>query len=149
MQFPNLWDIRFTLLLRSFTDNGVKYLLVGSMAKSHYYRLCEPPGDMDLLINPTIENARRVESAFRQRNYYHLLQLTLEKLALPSKRIEIFDCGVRVGDVLTPKANFNFLEAFSRGETEVVEGTTVRIASMCDLRLLDTLREQSEQLEDK
>ena len=39
MQFPNLWNSRFTSLLTAFTDNGVEYLLIGSMAKSHYYRL--------------------------------------------------------------------------------------------------------------
>ena len=47
-------------LLRAFNKEGVEYLIGGSMARSHY---CSVPrvGDMDLAINPTLENATKVK----------------------------------------------------------------------------------------
>ena len=142
MQFPDSWDSRFILLLRAFNENDVEYLLIGSMAKSHYDQ--QPSvGDMDLLINPTPENARRVKSAFRDRNYHHLLQYDLEKLAFPGKQIRISDCG-HVGDVLTPKPGFDFCKAFSCSIDIEVDGIPVRIASKRELETLDSMRERSE-----
>ena len=145
MQFPKLWGSHFTLLLTAFTDNGVECLLVGSMAKSHYSRQCEPPGDMDLLINPTLENARRVESAFRGRHYRFDLEL-LEKLTRPKVQIRIFDdCGGHVGDVITPSPSFSFSEARDRSiEIEIVDGITAQVAAECDLEMLDSLRKRCE-----
>ena len=139
MQFPNSWDSRFTLLLKAFNDNEVDYLLIGSMAKSHYVR--QPSvGDMDLLINPTTENARKVKSVVRDREYHHLLQCNLEKLALLAKRIQIYDCG-HVGDILTPKSGFSFCKAFSCSIAIEVDGIPVQIASKRDLETLDSMRE--------
>ena len=38
MQFPELWTDNCADLLRAFNNQGVQYLLIGSMAKSHYCR---------------------------------------------------------------------------------------------------------------
>ena len=102
---------------------------------------------MDLLINPTLENARRVKSAFQGWNHHDLSHLDPEKLALPNKQIPVFDMGVRIGDVLTPKPGFDSCKAFSRSGTEVIDGIPVRIASTSELKTLNSLRQQSEKLE--
>ena len=51
-------------LLRAFNKEGVEYLIGGSMARSHY---CSVPrvGDMDLVINSTLENATKVKPVLR------------------------------------------------------------------------------------
>ena len=79
MQFPELWTDNCADLLRAFNNQGVQYLLIGSMAKSHY---CRQPrvNDIDLMINPTPENAGKVLSALRAvENAADLAKLTDEK----------------------------------------------------------------------
>ena len=143
MQLPKLWDSRFTSLLTAFTNNGVEYLLTGSMAKSYYSRQSERPSDMDLLINPTLENAGRVEAAFR--DYGRQLRFDPKKLTCPKQYIRICDYGDHLADVLTPAASFSFSEARDRSiEIEIVDGITAQVAAECDLEMLDSLREQSE-----
>ncbi len=142
MQYPDTWDDRFTLLLTAFNDHCVDYLLIGSMAKSHYHQQVSV-GDMDLLTNCTRENARRVEAAFRERNYDHVLQFDLAKLAEESKRIELFDGGNKIGDILTPRPGFRYCDAVSRAIDIEVDCIPVRIASERDLKTIDALSEQS------
>jgi hypothetical protein len=51
-------------------------------------------------------------------------------------------------EILAPSAKrFNFRKAFSRSREGFVPGIPVRVASMCDLKALDSLREQSDKLE--
>ena len=52
MKFPEPWTEHCAELLRAFTKEGVEYLLIGSMAESHYRSLASV-GDMDVLLNPT------------------------------------------------------------------------------------------------
>ena len=145
MQYPVTWDSRFTLLLTAFNDHCVDYLLIGSMAKSHYNQQVSV-GDMDLLVDCTLETVRRVEAAFRDRDYYHLLQCDLAKLAEESKRIELTDTdgGNKIGDILTPKPGFRYCDAVSRAIDIEVDCIPVRIASERDLKTIDALSEQGE-----
>ena len=66
MKLPVPWTENCAALLRAFNKEGVEYLLFGSMAKSHYHSL-PSVGDMDVLINPTPENATKVKSALGAR----------------------------------------------------------------------------------
>ena len=51
-------------------------------------------------------------------------------------------------EIFAPSAKrFNFRKAFSRSREGFVLGIPVRVASMCDLKALDSLREQSDKLE--
>lgn len=53
----------FRELLQIFNDEGVRYLVVGGYAVIHH---SQPryTKDLDLWVEPTVENARRVASAF-------------------------------------------------------------------------------------
>jgi hypothetical protein len=53
----------FKELLQIFNDEGVRYLVVGGYAVIHH---SQPryTKDLDLWVEPTVENARRVASAF-------------------------------------------------------------------------------------
>ena len=62
MTLPEPWTENCAELLRAFNKEGVEYLLIGSMAKSHYHSL-PSVGDMDVLINPTPENATKTKPA--------------------------------------------------------------------------------------
>ena len=50
MKFPEPWTEHCAELLRAFNKEGVEYLLIGSMAESHYRSLASV-GDMDVLLN--------------------------------------------------------------------------------------------------
>ena len=62
MKLPESWTENCADLLRAFNKEGVEYLLFGSIAESHYRSLASV-GDMDVLINPTPENATKVKPA--------------------------------------------------------------------------------------
>ena len=63
MKLPESWTEDCGELLRAFNKEGVEYLLFGSMAKSHYRHSPASVGDVDVLLNPTLENAKKVKPA--------------------------------------------------------------------------------------
>ena len=67
MQLPERWW-GCESLLRDFNNSGVEYLICGSMAESHF-RPVFRVDDMDLLINPTNENAERLKPALEAAAY--------------------------------------------------------------------------------
>ena len=64
MKLPEPWTENCADLLRVFNKEGVEYLLIGSMAKSHYRSLASV-GDMDALINPTPEKRNKAKARLR------------------------------------------------------------------------------------
>ena len=86
MKFPEPWN-GCDLLLKDLNKEGVEYLMVGSMAESHYRSLARV-GDMDVLINSTPENATKVKPALDSvvwRIYGSPSRCTAEDLAEPGK----------------------------------------------------------------
>ena len=71
----------FKELLQCFGKHRVRYLIVGGYAVIHY---AEPryTKDLDLWIEPTVQNAKRVEKAFLVFGI-PLIGITLEDLATP------------------------------------------------------------------
>ena len=145
MEYPKRWDDRCFTLLEESNNSGVEYLLVGSMAKSHYHP--QPHvNDMDLLINPTPANACRVD--FVLRHFGGCRVHDPERLAELGKKVPLFhDYGrLPAADVITPMQGFSFHKAFDRAIEEFLPCTNirVRVAAMCDLKRLDSMREQAE-----
>ena len=137
MQFPERWVENCASLLRAFNEKGVEYLLIGSMAKSHYHSQ-RHVNDMDLMINCTRENQIRVLSVLKE-DLNYLYRDDPEKLTKPCKQLPLFDGSV---DVLTPpEQGFDFDTARSRSTEGMVYDIRVPIASLSDLELLDSLRE--------
>ena len=107
--------------------------------------------DMDLMISPTPENARRVMAALRAvRDACDLEQLALniQKLAKESVHLHLLK-GQGDVDVLTPRSKetgIAFHEAAGRSTEELIPGlrTPVRVAAIRDLEALDRLREGSD-----
>ena len=144
MKFPEAWTEHCAELLRAFNKEGVEYLLIGSMAESHYRSLASV-GDMDVLINPTPENATKVKPALDavmcRIHDGALANCTAEDLAKPGQQLCLgrdYKHYINV-DLFTAKREFDFREAFSRSIAEVVDGIPARIASESDLKILDEL----------
>ena len=144
MKLPEPWTENCAALLRAFNKEGVEYLLFGSMAKSHYHSL-PSVGDMDVLINPTPENATKVKSGLDDvmcRIHGAPAKCTAEALAKPGQQLCLgrdYKSYLNV-DLLTAKREFDFPEAFSRSiDVEVIDGIPARIASEGDLKILDSL----------
>lgn len=150
--FPRLWTPDCADLLTAFNEEGVEYLLIGSMAKAFHCPRLACVNDMDLMIASTPENARSVLIALKavpdagdlEKLALNVQQLTQEGVRLP----------VLVGrgdvDVLTPpskETGFSFHEAAGRSTEELIPGfcVPVRVAAICDLKALDALREQSDE----
>ena len=136
-------------MLRAFQREGVEFLIIGSMAKSRYWRV-PVVNDMDLMIAPTIENAIKVQSAFSVVR----CTLSLPVMGVDSEyfihkvgqgtplqvNLREFDINA---EFLTPKPEFDFCEAFSRSILEVVDGIKAQIVSEYDLGFLDCLAGRS------
>ena len=143
MKFPERWN-GCDLLLKDLNKEGVEYLIIGSMAKSHYRSLASV-GDMDVLINPTPENATKVKPALDavmcRIHGGALANCTVEGLAKPGQHLRLggnYKDHLNV-DLFTAKREFDFCEAFSRSiAVEVVRGIPARIASEVDLKTLDS-----------
>ena len=143
MKLPEIWTENCAELLRAFNKEGVEYLIFGSMAKSHY-RSVARVSDMDVLLNPTLENAKKVKPALDfvvRRICGSLPNLTVEGLAEPGRQLDLNFCRSYLKvDLFTAKREFNFCEAFSRSiAVDVVDGIPAQIASEGDLKILDSL----------
>ena len=143
MKLPEIWTENCVELLRAFNKEGVEYLIFGSMAKSHY-RSVARVSDMDVLLNPTPENATKVKPvldsvAFRIDG--SPARCTAEGLAKPGKQAcPVGDKRDLNVDFLTASREFNFCEAFSRSiAVDVVAGIPARIASEGDEKILASL----------
>ena len=148
--FPRLWANACAVLLRAFNNEGVEYLLIGSMAKAFHCPEMACVNDMDLMIDPTPENAGKVLSALRAvpgAGDLKKLVLNIERLTKEGVQLHVL-CGQGDVDVLTPppkEKGFIYHEAAGRSTEELIPhfGIPVQVASMCDLETLDSLREQS------
>ena len=144
MKLPESWTEDCAELLRAFNKEGVEYLLFGSMAKSHYRHSPASVGDVDVLLNPTLENAKKVKPALDfvvRRICGSLPNLTVEGLAEPGRQLDLgsFCRSYLKVDLFTAKREFDFCEAFSRSiAVEVVDGIPARVASEGDLKILDS-----------
>ena len=121
----------------------MEYLIFGSMAKSHF-RPLPSVGNMDLLINPTRGNAKKLKLAL-DRIYGSMARCTVEDLAEPGKHLYLgrdYKDYLNV-DFFTAKREFDFLKAFSRSITvEIADGIQAHIACEADLEILDLFNEE-------
>ena len=71
-------------LLRVLNNHDVEYLIVGGLAVSYYYPQ-RAVGDLDLLVNPTLENSKKVRSALISlgMNDFNHTKLAKPKVQIP------------------------------------------------------------------
>ena len=148
LPFPHLWTDKCADLLRAFNDHGVEYLLIGSMAQTLHRPERAGVNDMDLMINSTPENAGKVLSALRAVPGAGDLQaIKTGQLAKEGVQMTVLP-GQGDVDVLTPpKEGFSFCDAAARSTSQCLpdpySDIPVRVAAMCDLEMLDSLRKRA------
>ena len=151
MKFPRLWTPACARLLNALNEGGVEYLLVGSMAKAFHRPKLACVNDMDLMIESTLENARKVLTALRAvrgASDSEKLALNMQQLTTEGKGVSVLK-GQGDVDILAPppkEAGFTFREAAERSTEELIPRffIPVRVAAICDLETLDSLREESD-----
>jgi predicted nucleotidyltransferase len=118
-------------LLRRLADSGVSFLLVGGGAVASYG--CRDDlylPELDILIDPAIENAKRVIgvlSATGMQLWISAADLAGPKKQLPVKQL-LFDM-----DILTPAAEESFPAILERSGRVIVSEVEVRIIARDDL----------------
>jgi predicted nucleotidyltransferase len=118
-------------LLQRLTDGGVSFLLVGGAAVAFYgCRADRYLPELDILIDPAIENAERVMavlSAMGVQLWINAKDLAGPKKQLPVKQL-LFDM-----DILTPAADENFSAILAQSVEGMVNGNAVRVIGREDL----------------
>ena len=118
-------------LLHRLSDSGVSFVLVGGGAVAAYG--CRDDlylPELDILIDPAIENAERVIgvlSAAEVRLWIRAADLAGPKKQLPVKQL-LFDM-----DILTPAADENFPAILARSGLVMVGDLEVRVIGRDDL----------------
>lgn len=120
-------------LLTALSAAGVRHLIVGAYALAHH-GFVRATGDIDVLIEPTEDNARRLETAVRDfaaasLEYFGLSVADLSKPGLG------FYMGVEPDriDILTKISGLSFERAWKGREATEVEGVATAVLGFSDL----------------
>jgi hypothetical protein len=100
----------FRDLLALFNAHKVDYIIVGAHALA-YHGAPRYTGDMDILVRPDPENARRILSALNKFGFGSL-GVTVEDLALPDKVVQLGITPVRV-DIITSITGVSWEDALA------------------------------------
>lgn len=111
----------FEELLESFNEHDVEYVIVGAYALA-FHGVPRNTGDMDILVCPSADNARKVLSALSDFGFGSL-GLKSEDFRHPDSVIQLGVAPVRV-DILTSITGVTWQEAV-KGRAEGRYGDTV------------------------
>lgn len=103
----------FKELLALFNAHDIDYLIVGAYALA-YYGSPRYTGDMEILVHPDPENARRIFSALEEYGFGSL-GLTAEDFSSPDKIVQLGVVPVRV-DIITSITGLSWEEATASRE---------------------------------
>jgi len=98
----------FRDLLALFNAHKVDYLIVGAYALA-YHGVPRYTGDMDILVHPDPDNARRILSALTEFGFGSF-DVTVDDLALPDKVVQLGVTPVRV-DIITSLTGVSWEDA--------------------------------------
>jgi hypothetical protein len=115
-------DFRDVLLL--MVDAGVEFVIVGAYALA-FHGAPRASGDIDVLVRPTVENARRaLEALARFGAPVESAAITATELARPGIVYQIGLPPRRI-DIMTALSGVTFDEAWASRATADLEGRTV------------------------
>jgi hypothetical protein len=122
---------RNAALFRRMEGAGVSHMVVGGAAVAvHGCRDTMHFDELDILIDPTIENARGVIAVLTVPGVY--VQFSANCLARPSKRIPVTLSGYCL-DILTPSLDEDFADMLARSVPGTINGLPVRVIGRADL----------------
>jgi predicted nucleotidyltransferase len=109
--------------------NRVKYLVIGGIACA-IYGSPRATLDLDIVIEPTIENARALLKALKEAGFGTAFLTTAEKIA--STELNILNDYIKM-DILTKAKGVDFDKCWKRREVKTIEGVRVNLISLADL----------------
>lgn len=116
-------------VFRSFADHDVRYVVIGGIA-AVMHGVPRATFDLDVLIDPTLENVERLLAALEQAQVGTASLITPQQLL--ANEITVFSDRVRV-DVQTSTPGLTFERAWSNRVTMSFEGQEFHVASKQDL----------------
>lgn len=116
-------------LFRSLRKNKVKYLIIGGIACG-IYGSPRATKDLDILIEPTIENAKRLLAALKEAEFGTAYLTTPEKIV--ANEINIFEDVIRL-DVLTKAKGLVFGAVWQRRQKKFLKRVGINVISLDDL----------------
>ncbi len=116
-------------VFRSFQSHDVRYVVIGGIA-AVLYGVPRATFDVDILIDPTLENAERLLGALCESNIGTASLISSEDLL--GNEITVFSDRVRI-DVLTSTPGLNFEDAWRNRETMKYRDQSFHVASRKDL----------------
>jgi hypothetical protein len=120
---------RLQAVFASFESHGVEYVVIGGIA-AVLHGVPRATFDLDVLIEASLENSRRIVEALRAAGFGTATMITPEELL--ANEITIFQDRVRL-DVQTSTPGLNFAEARSRRVSMEFQGQTFYVLSREDL----------------
>lgn len=116
-------------VFRSFQRHEVRYVVLGGVA-SVLYGVPRATFDLDILIEPTVENAERLLTALMEAGFGTAAMTDAQDIV--AHEITVFNDRVRI-DVQTRTPGISFHDAWSRRKTVTYEGQDFFIVSRDDL----------------
>jgi hypothetical protein len=113
----------------SFQKNDVRYLVIGGIA-AVLYGVPRATFDLDVLIEPTLENAKRLLRAMSEAGLGTASLASADEVL--STEITIFTDRIRL-DVQTSTPGIVFAEAWQRKVTMNYKGQALEVVSLADL----------------
>lgn len=120
---------RLKEVFESFQSHEVRYVVIGGIA-AVLHGVPRATFDLDLLIEPSVENARRLLAALNEAGLGTAAMITPEEIL--EKEITIFRDRVRV-DVQTRTPGLDFEDAWRDRETMMFRGQSFYVVSRRDL----------------
>ena len=113
----------------SFQKNDVRYLVIGGIA-AVLYGVPRATFDLDVLIEPSLENAKRLLQAMSEAGLGTASLASADEVL--AKEITIFTDRIRL-DVQTSTPGIVFAEAWQRRVTMNYKGQVLEVVSLTDL----------------
>lgn len=121
---PNLFNEHFRDFIQALNDNNVEYTLVGGMAVIlHGY--VRGTGDMDIWVNKTSDNYKRLIKAFLQ---FGMPVFDMTEAAFLGNEFDVWSIGVSPVkiEIMTSVKGINFDETFSASQIYNEDGLAIR-----------------------
>jgi hypothetical protein len=128
----------------SFQKNDVKYLVIGGIA-AVLYGVPRATFDLDILIDPTKENAQKLLDALSEAGFGTAELTSADEII--ATEITIFADRIRL-DVQTSTPGILFADAWPRRVTMTYEGQKFEVVSLADLIQSKTASGREVDLED-
>jgi hypothetical protein len=116
----------------SLVRANARFMIVGGLAV-HFYVPERAVGDLDLLIDPTRENAQKILSAMRSPLF--TIEASVDDLIAP-KRVQLPAKIDFLLDILTPGPDIEFAHDFSLARDANLGSVVVKVAAASTLRKL-------------